>query len=148
MRNGSFCPWLLRSGVLLFEEFRRKNPELLGKTFGEIGRRTETGKKSDFGNAVSAFNDHPFRLVQTNEFHKIVWRQARNGFQFSENQRAAHRQLTSKKSHGQIRIPHMGDDHVAAFKDELFVQPVLLRSAVSVEYLLQHHLVVIAVGPP
>ena len=34
MRNGSFCPWLLRSGVLLFEEFRRKNPELLGKTFG------------------------------------------------------------------------------------------------------------------
>lgn len=131
MRNGSFCPWLLRSGVLLFEEFRRKNPELLGKTFGEIGRRTETGKKSDFGNAVSAFNDHPFRLVQTNEFHKIVWRQARNGFQFSENQRAAHRQLTSKKSHGQIRIPHMGDDHVAAFKDELFVQPVLLRTRIE-----------------
>ena len=36
MRNGSFCPWLLRSGVLLFEEFRRKNPELLGKTFDNV----------------------------------------------------------------------------------------------------------------
>lgn len=31
-------PWLLCSGFLFFEKFRREDSELFGETFGEIGR--------------------------------------------------------------------------------------------------------------
>lgn len=78
--KGLFFLWRLCFGSLFFEEFGRQDSELLGEAFGEIGRRTETGEESDLGDAVSAFDDHVFRLFQADEFHEIVRRHARDGF--------------------------------------------------------------------